>query len=386
VKIAMVGLRGVPANHGGVERHVEELGAVLVERGHEVTVYCRAPYFPLRPAEHRGMHLAYLPSPTARAVESAVHSPLAALAALRMDYDVVHYHALGPTLFSPITRLSRRTAVVATVQGLDYQRDKWGPVARAVLRGGERASVRIPDEVITVSHALREHYLQHLGRPATAIPNGVSSALQHIDGAAQVRAVGLEPGGYVLQAGRLVPEKRTDLLLAAYAGLRTDLPLVIAGGSSHTTSYVDKVHRVAAADPRVCLLGAVPTETVAALCRHAAVTVHPSALEGLPLTLLEALATGAPVVASDIAPHVEVLGRSGPGHRLFRTDDQAALAAALGEALLDPAGERRAAAPLQRQVLTRYSWPVVAAATEAVYERAVARRGSRLAPRRLATR
>jgi glycosyltransferase involved in cell wall biosynthesis len=364
LRIAMVGQRGVPATYGGVERHVEELGARLVALGHEVTVYCRTSYGEEHPAEHRGMLLRHLPALPSKHLEAISHSGLATLAALG-HHDVIHYHALGPGLAAPLPRLFGRARVVLTVHGLDDERAKWGWGARSVLRTARWMSARVPHATIAVSRALADHYANHPGHSAVYIPNGVTTPTRRPPEA--VRRLGLEPGRYLLFVGRFVPEKAPDLLLRAFRRLDRPVRLVLAGGSSHTDAYAAELERLAADDPRVVLPGYVYGEALEALYDHAGAFVLPSALEGLPLTLLEAASHGTPVVASDIPPHVEVLGIDRPGGHLFPSGQEAALTIALERALADPGAERAGAVRLRNRVLAAYSWDRAARATEAVY-------------------
>ena len=380
LRIAMIGCRGVPATYGGVEHHVEELGARLAARGHEITVYCRNGYgdgegdvHRDHPAEYRGMRLRYLPTVASKHLDAIAHSGLATVAALAEHHDVVHYHALGPGLVAPLPRALSRARVVLTVHGLDDERAKWSRPAQAVLRTAQWMSAHVPNATIAVSRALTDHYAARHHRSAVYIPNGVTSAVCR--GPEPLERFGLEPGGYVLFVGRLVPEKAPDLLIRAFRRMHPALKLVVAGGSSHTDGYVADLQRLADCDRRVVLAGYTYGPLLEALYTHCAAFVLPSALEGLPLTLLEAASYGVPVVASDIPPHLEVLGGEGPGRRLFASGDELGLAAALDRAVGDPTRERLGAARLQRRVLDRYSWDRAALATEAVYRVVVGQLG-----------
>lgn len=367
----MIGQRGVPATFGGIERHVEELGARLASRGHDVTVFCRSNYAVERLREHRGMRLRHLPTLGTKHLDAITHSALCSVAALPGRYDVVHYHALGPGLLAPVPRYLSRAAVVQTIHGLDDQRAKWGGLAQRVLRVGRWTSRHVPDAVVTVSEDLAATYRAD-GRDATYIANGVERPGPAAPDA--LAAWGLEPGRYVLFVGRLVPEKAPDQLLRAFAGIPGELRLVLAGGSSFTNDYVAELERLAAADRRVVLTGYVYGDALSALYQHAGVFVLPSVLEGLPLTLLEAAAHGAPIVASDIPPHREVLSPAGPARRLFAAGDEGALSAALRTSLADLPGERAAASGLREEIFRRYSWDAAAEETERLYETIVARR------------
>jgi len=376
MRIAMIGLRGVPATVGGIERGVEELGRELVRRGHEVTVYCRTNYVRERPPVFDGMRLRYLPTIGTKHLDAITHTALSTATALH-GFDVVHFHAMGPGLLTPVARtLGRGTAVVQTIHGLDGERAKWGKNARRVLKFGEWLSARVPNETIVVSQALADHYQQRYGRQTTVIGTGVTEiGRRSADTIAQ--SFGLAPESYVLFVGRLVPEKQPDVLIRAFRQVSDDVRLVVAGGSSFTDDYVDELHRLAGADERVVITGRVSDEVLAELYSNALAYVTPSALEGAPLALLEAISTGLPIVASDIAPHVEVLGSETYGRRLFTAGDEGALALAIHRVIGDGREGREAARALREDILATHGWARVAEETERVYERALAsRRGT----------
>jgi glycosyltransferase involved in cell wall biosynthesis len=368
LRVAMIGQRGVPATFGGVEHHVEELGARLAARGHHVRVFCRANYGADHPMTYRGMELRHIRTLSAKHFDAITHSGVSTVAALAGGYDVIHYHALGPGLAAPLPRLVGRARVVLTVHGLDDERAKWGRGAKSVLRTAQWMSARVPNATIVVSRALAEHYDRHHGRHTVYIPNGVTEPAPRPAAAIRER-FGLEPGGYVLFVGRLVPEKAPDLLLRAYLRLGRREKLVVAGGSSFTDDYVAELRRMAGGDPRVIFTDYVYGSLLAELYTNAAAFVLPSRLEGLPLTLLEAASYGIPVVASNIAPHVEVLGGDAPGQRLFPVDDELALAAVLDRVLEHPDSERAGAANLRHHVMQSYRWDAVTSATEQLYYR-----------------
>jgi glycosyltransferase involved in cell wall biosynthesis len=372
LRVAMIGQRGVPATFGGVEHHVEEIGARLASRGHEVSVYCRTNYGCDHPSRYRGMHLRHLPTLPTKHFDAIAHSGVSTLAAIARRHDIIHYHALGPGLITFLPRMIGRARVVQTVHGLDDQRAKWGKGAQTVLRAAQWMSAHVPDTTIVVSRALAEHYAARHDRSTAYIPNGVAEPKPQPPAAIRAR-FGLERGGYVLFVGRLVPEKAPDLLVRAFRHLPGSTKLVIAGGSAYTDGYVADLHQLGAADPRVVFTDYVYGPLLAELYSNAAAFVLPSRLEGLPLTLLEAASYGIPVVASDIPPHVEVLEYEGAGRRMFPSGDELELAAALDRVLADPAGERAGAATLRDRVLQSYRWDQVTSDTESVYLRALGR-------------
>jgi glycosyltransferase involved in cell wall biosynthesis len=366
LRIAMIGQRGLPATFGGIEHHVEELGRRLVERGHHVTVFCRTNYVNERPKELHGIDLRYLPTVGTKHLDAVLHSALSTAAALPGRFDVIHYHALGPGIWAPVPRLLSRAKVALTVHGLDHERAKWGSRSKAALRMAAWMSAHVPDTTIVVGRHLVDHYAKEYNRPTVYIPNGVVEPTGRPPKEMTER-FGLERGEYFLFLGRLVPEKAPDLLIRAFRRMAGDRRLVIAGGSSFTGGYVDELHQLGAEDPRVLFTGYVYGELLDELYSNATAFVLPSLLEGLPLTLLEAASYGTPVVASAIPPHVEVLGDSGPGRRLFESGDEDGLLRALEQSVDDPDAERVAAQMLRKEVMETYRWEDVVAATEDVY-------------------
>lgn len=370
LRIAMVGLRGIPATHGGVERAVEELSAALVERGHHVTVFARRAYSDPALTTHRGVEVEHLAQINTKHLEAISHTALAVSTVLRQRrYDIVHFHATGPSLLSFIPRLTG-VSTVSTVHGLDWRREKWGTFATAVLRIASHAAVRFPTETIVVSQSLQRHYASSLGAETEYVPNGVS-----VDAGSGVPPAGLMTDEFVLFLGRLVPEKHAHTLIKAYAKVQTALPLVIAGPETHSPAYARSLRDLAAADPRVALVGPRYGDEKTWLLKNAAAFVQPSSIEGLPISLLEAAAAARYPIVSDIPENIEpITSRSGQVlGRTFEVGDTDALAQAITSVLGDP--DRAAVgAILAEEVRASYDWQHVAEQTEHVYRRAVASR------------
>lgn len=363
----MIGQKGIPATHGGVERHVEELAARLVSAGHQVTVFTRPGYTPRETRAHRGVDLVSVPTVPSKHLDAIVHSLLCTLKTWSGGYDIVHYHAIGPCLVSPLARIRGRR-VVATIHGRDWQRGKWNRIASTILRLSEWMALRVPNATICVSESLAETYRNEQGRDVVYIPNGISIAPGDDQGI--LDELGVPDRGYLLFAGRLVPEKGLHHLLAAFAAVEPGLPLVVAGDASLSGDYVDRVKRQATDD--VIFAGYVYGDRLAALFRHAALFILPSELEGLPIVLLEALAYGAPVLASDIPPNLEVLGARGS---YFRSADVADLSRALTDALARIDAMRADADDFRERAVAEYDWDRVCEATAAVYASVAKRKG-----------
>jgi glycosyltransferase involved in cell wall biosynthesis len=366
----MAGLRGIPATYGGVEKAVEEVAVRLAARGHEVTVFARAGYSPPGLNDYKGVRIARLPQINTKHLEAISHTALAAMIASRRGrYDVVHLHATGPALFSFLPRAAGVPSVV-TVQGLDWQREKWGPGATSVLKLAARVAATVPDRTIVVSKKLRRVLEVEYGSAAIYIPNGVDVAQFRDEQAVRE----LEGSSFLLFLGRLVPEKGVHTLIEAFRSVGGDIRLAIAGPSSHSDNYVRQIETLATQDERVVLLGPRYGGERTWLLRHATLFVQPSTVEGLPLTLLEAMAAGTYAVVSDIEENVEAVSREGATHaRTFRVGDATDLASVITDALSDEDRELEAAAGAMA-VIDEYDWDRITEMTEDVYRDVVASR------------
>lgn len=308
--VAVLGLRGIPATWGGVERQCEELYTRLAADGFPVTVFCRSAYVPKGTRSYRGIRLVRLPTLAGKHLEAFVHTLLACFCLPFTSCDIVHLYSQGPALFAPLVRLlAPRCRIFFTCGGLDWQRRKWSSLASAVIRCGEWCSAHATDARVMVSQTLCAYYRERYHVDSLYIPNGVS--LPEGKPLGDLASLGLAPGGYALFVGRLVPEKRIEDLIAAFAGGRRGLKLVIAGGVAGCEEYAAALHRTAGGDPSIIFAGYRFGDELEALFANARLYVTASELEGLPLSLLEGMAAGLPCLASDIAPHREVLGETG---------------------------------------------------------------------------
>jgi glycosyltransferase involved in cell wall biosynthesis len=334
----MIGQKGYPPIHGGIEKHVAELAARLPALGIDVDIYSRPHYSALDgPADLAGVRVRRLPSIPTKHLDAISHTVLATGHVLFGDVDLVHYHALGPGLLAGLPRLLRGKPTIVTVHGLDWQRDKWGAFARTVLKLGEAASVRAPSGTIVVSKALRSHFLSEYKRATTYIPNGIVPPVYRQPDL--IRQAGIT-GKFVLFVGRLVPEKGCHLLLEAWrrlsAELRGQFELVIAGDAGFTPGYVQKLKGEAPAG--VHFLGYVHGPVLDELFSQTELMVLPSTLEGLSISLLEGMSYQRCCLVSDIPPNVEAAGGNAV---LFASGDAKDLGRKLTATLADPALRER---------------------------------------------
>ncbi len=368
--VMVLGLRGFPDVQGGVERHAEQLYPLMARLGCEVEVLVRSPHHPPgKPLHWNGVRFRRLWSPRANGFEALIHSFLATLYAVVRRPDVLHIHAVGPALLAPLARMLG-LRVVVTHHGADYDREKWGRLARWVLRTGERWGMGFAHERIVISEVIRRHVAARYGRDSVVIPNGVHIPPSPGSAGALCRFA-LAPGRYVLQVSRLVPEKRQLDLIHAFAEARiADWKLVLVGGIAQPDAYAREVIALAERTPGVVLTGFQSGSDLQQLYAHAGLFVLPSSHEGLPIALLEALSFGLPVLASDIPANLDV---GLPSGSYFPLGDVAALAKTMrARAASCPLAdeERRR---IRAWVAERFDWNDIARRTLEVYRGVVGR-------------
>ena len=363
LKIAFIGARGVGGTYSGIETYYEEVGSRLAARGHEVTAYCRN-YFTPDVETYRGIRVRRLASLRSKHLETVSHSTLATFDALFRGFDVVQFHALGSAPLSILPRLLGSKTVVS-VRGLDWQREKWGRLAREVLKAGEWASVRLPSSTIVVSETLQEHFRRRHGRETKVIRNAVNLAAQRP--ALRITDLGLEKDPRKLFVGRISPEKGVHTLLEALEPLRGSKQLVLAGGSSYSDSYISSLEQRAWED--VHFLGRVDHETIEELLSNCFAFVLPSTIEGLSIALLEALSFGTCILTTSIPENLEVVGEAG---LVFPPGDVRALRAHLQAILDEPELVMQHRRLTAERAQEWPDWDEVASQTEAFYRSLVA--------------
>lgn len=314
MRIVMLGQKGVPALYGGIERHVEELSHELVKQGHEVFAYARKWFSPENISEHRGIRIIHTPTIRTKHLDAIAHTFVSTLHAIFViKPDIIHYHGVGPSLLSFLPRLlSPKTKVVATFHCIDRYHQKWGMFARLMLLLGERAACAFPHETIAVSKTIQNYCLNEYHANPAYNPNGVP--VEKSAGTANLAEWNLEPEKYLLMVSRLVRHKGAHYLIEAWQKARAeapelinDLKLVIVGGSSFTDDYVELLKEMAAGDNSVIFTGWQKGDKLNSLYANCRMLVHPSENEGLPITVIQAMSFGRPVLVSDIPEHQEVV-------------------------------------------------------------------------------
>ncbi|PWL84849.1 MAG: glycosyl transferase family 1 [Prevotellaceae bacterium] len=358
MKIAMIGHKRVPGREGGVEVVVEELTAQLVHMGHEVTVYNRRCRGVSRQKSFNGARLIWVPTINKKSLDAVVYSFFATLHALFGRYDVIHYHAIGPSvmLFLPHL-LGIRT--VATVHGLNYKTPKWKGFAAWYIRLGEKIVAKYADEVIVLSRDAQRYFQCAYGRKTCYIPNGVQ--LRQIRRPVRIKnSWGLEGDDYFLYLSRIVPGKGLEYLVDAYLRLQQPRPkLVIAGDSVHVPAFYQSIREKVEDCPDVIFTGFVQGELMDELYSNARAFVFPSEAEGMPMCLLEAMSYNCLCIVSDIPENKEVMEEHAT---YFESKNTNALYRALERFLLPaPRPNTRAYAA------QRFSWEKIAQKTCSVY-------------------
>lgn len=359
----------MPHVQGGVEKHCQELYPRLVERGFDVTVFGRKGYVPPSPFEFRGVKVIPLWTPRKKSLEAIVHTTYGVLwlACRGQGFDLLHIHAIGPSLTAPLARrLGLR--LVITNHGPDYDRQKWGAVAKCMLRRGEALGARQAHVVVAVSQHIKNLLQERYHRAAVYIPNGVEAPQRPPPGRV-LEAFNLAAKRYILTVGRFVPEKGFHDLLAAYGRLETDWKLAIVGDADHEDAYSRGLKKKAGQTPGVVMTGFQKGLALAELYANAGLFVLPSYHEGLPIVGLEAMSYDLPMLISDIPANTEIARPE----ELFEVGDVAALADKLKAFLEDPSLLLNPEIKFlkKRRLAEEFDWEVIADQTARVYRLAV---------------
>lgn len=360
LRIAVLGTRGIPDVMGGVETHCQELFPRLVSRGHHVTLFGRSPYLKSKfPYDYRGIRIIPLWAPKKKSLEAIMQTFLGILYVVkhRDQFDLLHIHAIGPALLVPVAKLFG-IPVVITHHGPDYDRQKWGRLAKAVLRAGESLGCRYSDAVITVSRHIASLVESRFYRKATYIPNGVNLPDIVLPGSL-LNQLHVIPKKYILTVGRFVPEKGFHDLLKAFSVCNTDWQLVIAGDADHEDDYSRALKQQAEQDSRVVLTGFIRGGELTEVFSNAGLFVLPSYHEGLPIALLEAISYNLPILASDIPANLELADVE----ETFPVGDISVLSGKLEKMTKFDLTESIA----RKRIEVEFNWDFVAAETETLY-------------------
>lgn len=371
MKIAMIGHKRIPSREGGIEIVVAELSKRMAAQGHDVTAYNRK-------SEHiagkdfeqsekikqwQGVKIKWVKTPDSSKLNAIVYSFFATLRAVFSRFDIIHFHAEGPASMVILAKLFRKRSVV-TIHGLDWQRSKWGGFATKFLKFGERTAAKYADEIIVLSKNVQDYFIKVYDRETVFIPNGISKP-DNYEPEIIKNKYGLDKDGYILFLGRLVPEKGVHYLIEAYKELNTDKKLVIAGGSSHTKEYESELKALANGNENIIFTGFIQGKELDELYSNAYIYCLPSDLEGMPISLLEAMSYGNCCLTSNIAECSEVCGENAV---YFEQGNVQSLKSTLEELLKSEERVSKLKNAATRYILSRYNWDNVCDDTLKLYE------------------
>jgi glycosyltransferase involved in cell wall biosynthesis len=383
MKVAILGTRGIPASYSGFETAAEQLASRLSARGHEVVVYCRPHVVDPSLREHKGARLVHLPTVRNKYLDTFAHTLASSVhAALATKPDVALFFIAGN---APMCRVTRWAGIptVINVDGLDSDRSKWPPFAKAYLRFAERNAPRWADTALTDSHAVADVFEQRYGQRIGVVPYGVEDP--HESPVGTLERLGLEPRRYILFVGRLEPENNPHVLVEAFSRISAtaarDMKLVVVGGAPYADEYIRTVHR--RGDPRVLFPGYVFGPGYWELQRNAYLFCAPTEVGGTHPVILEAMAAGNCVLVNDHTPNVETVGDAGVTSS--GEEGVPSLVAQLERLLADP-GTVEALRGRARERARRYSWEAVTDQYEELLRGAVAARGPGALPPELVER
>ena len=363
MKVFVVGLRGFPNILGGIESHCENLYPLMAGNTLKIKVARRKPYVTDNSISVPGIEFVDIWSPKSSRLETIVHTFLALFHAFFWRADIVHIHAIGPVHMAPLARILGMRVVI-THHGADYERQKWGRIAKASLRAGEYLGCRWANQCIAISRYIQSHIADKAGVEAELIPNGAKLA-NMTPPSHYLDALGLQPKGYLLCVARFVPEKGLHDLIGAHKQSEGSLPLVIAGDADHDSQYCRSIKAEAEASDDIILTGFISGSELAEVFSNAKLFVLPSYHEGLPIALLEAMSFGLDPLVSDIPAHTEV-ALAPNCYFPVGNIEQLALELQRKSTQAEP---DMSATNLMQRIETDFSWEIAAQKTRDVYQR-----------------
>ena len=365
MRIAIVGHRGIPANFGGSETAVEEIGKRLVEMGHEVIVYCRKHNSTTNARMYKGMRRVVLPSVNTLNLDMPSHTFLSIWhLALTKKVDIIHFHGVGNALFFPLHKLLSRSKTLLVVDGPDWNRPKWGWMARMALRTSFPMAVRFANEIISDNRPVQDLFRNQYQRDTNYVVYGANQ--EPVLDTQECANRGLQPGKYLIQVGALVPDKGAHISVEAYQKIETKFPLVIIGDTLYAHEYKNQV--MSTKDPRIHFLGYVFGEKCRELVKNAYAYIHPLIVDGTSPALLQAMALGKCVISTDLS---ETKGVVEDVAILFRSQDVEDLREKILFALHNPDKVITYGNLAAQRIEERYNWDVVARQYEALSQKAL---------------
>ena len=372
MKIVMLGHKRIPSREGGVEVVVEELSTRMAKLGHEVTCYNRKGKHVMdknqqqvKLKEYKGVKLKRVFTIDKKGLAAMTSSFSATIKALFSKAEVVHYHAEGPCAWMWIIKWFSKKKVIATIHGLDWQRAKWGGFATKYIKYGEKQAVKYADEIIVLSKNVQDYFKKEYNRETVFIPNGVNKP-EIIKPSIIKDKFNLSKDSYILYLGRLVPEKGIHYLIDSYNKIKTDKKLVIAGAASDTDSYYQELKEKSKNNKNIIFTGFVQGKELEELFSNAYIYCLPSDLEGMPLSLLEAMSYGNCCLTSDIAECATVIEDKGI---TFKKSDIKDLTKKLQDLCNDKSKVEKYKKESQKYILNKYNWDKVVDKTLDLYRK-----------------
>lgn len=371
LNIAMLGHKRIPSREGGIEIVVEEFSTRMVKAGHSVTCYNRTGHHVSGKEfdgndmkEYQGVKLKSVFTINRKGLAAMTSSFFGAICGAFGRYDVVHFHAEGPCAMLWLPKLFGKKCI-ATIHGIDWQRAKWTGFASKYIKFGEKVAVKFADEIIVLSEGVQKYFMETYGRKTVFIPNGVSRPVFRSPKLIKEK-YGLDKDEYILFLGRLVPEKGITYLIDAFKRVSTNKKLVIAGGSSDTDAFMKELKELAKGEERILFTGFVQGQMLEELYSNAYVYTLPSDLEGMPLSLLEAMSYGNCCLTSDIAECAEVVEDKA---LLFKKSDVEDLREKLQFACENPDKVKKLKDVASDFICQKYNWDDVVEQTLKLYQR-----------------
>jgi glycosyltransferase involved in cell wall biosynthesis len=365
MRIGFLGTRGIPACYSGFETFVEQLSVRLARRGHDVTVYNRAPFNRYREKTFNGVRIARLPTIPTKATDTIVHTFLSVLHALGKGYDIAYFCGVGNSLLSFAPRL-RGTRTIVNVDGADFARAKWSGFGRWWLHRSESWASRLADVVIADNGTIQKRYRELYGIDAELIPYGANTVTQN-PGEEWLNKFQLSPKNYFLYVSRLTPENAADLAMAAHQASGVNLPLVIVGDAPYQHQFIARLKSIAAASKNIRMTGFLFGEAYQQLSFHARAFILPTAIDATRPVLLDQMGFGNCVIVRDTPGNLEVVGDT--AITFSHADPERSLAAALQQAAADPALAARLGEKARQRIQTHYDWEVLCSRYEALFRR-----------------
>ncbi len=368
MKIAIMGIRGIPANYGGFETFAEEMAPRLVARGHEVTVYGRSNCIDYEEEYYKGVRIKILPTISHKYFDTVIHTLVCVFASFFARYDVVLICNSANSCFSFVPRLWGKKVVV-NVDGLEWQRKKWNILGRVFYRISEVLATIFPNAIVTDARSIQEYYIKQFGAESTYIPYGAPS--QRVDSIEVLQKYNLKSRDYVLYVSRLEPENNAHKLVKAFEEVRTDLRLVVVGDAPYSTAYIRQLH--ATEDPRIIFTGYVFGQGYRELQSNAYLYVQATEVGGTHPALLEGMGYGNCILANDVPEHREVLGEVGV---YFNTKGHGVLRDKLQYLLDNPAVVEKYRKAVVKRAQQEYSWESTTTAYESLFFKLTGKSGS----------